>query len=159
MIPDRNAYREPMEAIALCTRCTKRQCPGDCEERRRTAKAALEGRSLGRLYEMDGEWNTLTGWAVKYGIRPNTLSGRIHRQGMTLRAALEKPVEKQTLYRIGGREDTAKGWAAYYGLSPSTLHRHLKDGMEIEEAIRQARRARERRRRAKEKAYESEREP
>ena len=96
---------------------------------------------------MDGEWNTLTGWAVKYGIRPNTLSGRIHRQGMTLRAALEKPVEKQRLYRIGGREDTAKGWAVYYGLSPSTLHRHLKDGMEIEEAIRQARRARERRRR------------
>lgn len=77
--------------VALCLNCTKKKCVGLCDEyavlRHQISPFAAKAKYRGKLWEMDGRWQTLTQWAHEYGLCDRTLRKRIER-GMSLKDAL-----------------------------------------------------------------------
>lgn len=67
--------------------------PDNC--RWATATEQSDNRSVSKIITIDGVGNTLRRWAIKYGLKPSTVSQRIYVYGWNIERALTTPPRKR----------------------------------------------------------------
>lgn len=79
---------------------------------------------------------TMAEWARRKGMRLPALWRRLHKDGMTLEEALDRPIQQDRLLTHDGLTLTVSQWAKRIGMSKTSLWRRLKQpGASIAEAL------------------------
>lgn len=86
------------------------------------------------LYEWNGVSKSLREWSEQYGIKYDTLRGRI-RKGMSIEEAITESIDRNRYETYNGITKSISEWAEQYGLNRSTLDCRLNSGMSIEDAL------------------------
>lgn len=109
--------------------------PGNC--RWATQSEQMLNTSRNVWLEYDGRRQTITQWAIEFGIALNTLKGRIH-SGIPLNApAADAQANRRDQPRLtlNGRSQTPAQWGRELGIRPNAIVKRLRRGWSAERAL------------------------
>lgn len=107
--------------------------PNNCRWATTSVQTKNRG-SFNKLFTYKGETKVLKDWAREFGIKYNTLYGRIYRSGLTFEEAIN-PDPFNRLIEYQGRKQTMKDWCEELNLKYSTIIDRRHQGWSIERAF------------------------
>ena len=109
--------------------------------RRRRPKGQRVPKVQRRLFEVDGQRNTISGWSRARGMLQSTVSARMRQRGWTLERAIATPLQgpgpSGRPVELAGERDTLFGWTKRVGVvSDRTVRARIKQGWSLEAALK-----------------------
>ena len=140
-----DSYMTEPEVAEICMACTKKDCPGICDDFR-LAFRAIDARCIhvrrkgpghyGKKLMAFGEAHSISEWAKLYGLKYHTLFTRMSVSGMTMEQALTYKRPKVMTITCGGETHTINEWARLIGVDDMTIRYRIQRGCSPEEAVR-----------------------
>jgi hypothetical protein len=112
--------------------------PSNC--RWATMQQQQNNRSNNTIVEYSGRKQTVTQWAREFGMKPNVLSARLHRYGMSIEEALTREVREvknkcPTTLEFNGIADSIENWSQKTGISEECIRHRLLRNWSVKRAL------------------------